>query len=75
MNILQMPGVLHRKLNDLEIIAIIFPSFLGRDRNVCVLTAGLFTSLNSREVSKGLQKMLWERFLIPREGLNSPQSS
>lgn len=55
MNILQMPGVLHMKLNDLEIIAVIFHRFLGRYRNVYVLAIGLFTSLNSREkISKGL---------------------
>lgn len=55
MNILQMPGVLHMKLNDLEIIAIIFPRFLGKYRNVYVLAVGLFTSLNSGEkISKGL---------------------
>jgi len=59
MNILQMPGVLHMKLNDLEIIVIIFPRFLGKYRNVYVLAVGLFTSLNSGEkISKGLQKML-----------------
>lgn len=61
MNILQMPGVLHMKLNDLEIIAIIFPGFLREYRNVYILAVGLFTSLNSGDkIPKGLEKMLWE---------------
>lgn len=61
MNILQMPGVLHMKLNDLEIIAIIFPGFLREYRNEYILAVGLFTSLNSGDkIPKGLEKMLWE---------------
>lgn len=61
MNILQMPGVLHMKLNGLEIIVIIFPRLLEKYSNVYALAVGLFTSLNSgKKISKGLQKMLGE---------------
>lgn len=52
-----MPGVLHMKLNELEITVIIFPGFLEKCRHGYVRAIGLFTSFSSTEkISKGQEK-------------------
>lgn len=73
MNILQMPGVLHGKLNDLEIIAIIFP----RKGQKCVCFDRWFVHIikQQREGFKRAMENAVGWFPVPREGLNSPQSS